>query len=784
MDEILGTDREPIPSRPGRIPPTPTEHAQEFNEILSSVVLQLHRFKLETESALKRVRQEYKSVYQLLKHKDPRQTTSVFTPDVAKLLFKTDEPTHVELYATHKLLADDRDHFALDETRHVDTATFLVHSFRDVLIVAQVASWIRDWSAEIQSFLDKCCKLIVLSRSLPKTTLPTKLDVPVPSELHFSENDRYIIEALVAYVTGRRGFISTDLIALIPLILKRSGMYEADVVKNPGRNAVRLLLTEIGIWQPSENILSHMDAGVSVQRMYREQKVNEVFEDANAEIRHDFGDLPVYTIDDASAHELDDAISIEETDQGTWLHIHIANPSAFFGPQSHLASVARLRQNSLYLPNQFRPMLPASESVRGFSRASEAMPTMTFSARLSSDGNIADYKVRPGLVRNIKILTYTDVNRVIFPGEETRQQVWWTGSYTKPDYEAEGKTFNAITPEIQSHLEAIKNLVWIHRNWRTDHGALRMKWLNTTVELNPKPLDWRPTTPEPSETSNSAALRKTIPTFIRGHAGVKLTFNDQFIGSRSLIEEMMIIAGRVAGHFAREHNLPVAYRGLNTNMPESLQEECRSLHNSGTWELPSTLSRRVVATSAGWTVQTSPVPQSHNLLGISAANGGYVQVTSPMRRYLDNLAHWQFEAHLRGSSLPFSLAELTGTGETSLAQAARRVYRRAHFQRRIIQFYAAHAVSQLLADPDGVGSTHLEFMSGKPRLTGFLVDVVEVKDTRYMLPRLIGIQELGIQGLLVLEPHEKLPPFEKEFAIEIQEVNNVDGQIVCKLKHS
>jgi exoribonuclease-2 len=760
---------------------------QEFNETLSDVVSQLHRFKLETESALKQVRLEYKSVYQLLKHKDPRQTTSVFTPDVAKLLFKTDKPTHVELYATHKLLADDRDHFALDASRHVDTATFLVHSLRDVLIITRVTSWIRDWSTEIESFLDKCRKLIALSRSLPKTTSPAKLDVPVPSELNFTENDGYIIEAITAYVTGRRGFISTDLAALIPLILKRSGMYEADVVKDLGPNAGRLLLTEIGVWQPSENVLSHMDAGVSVQRMYREQEINEVFEDANAEIRHDFGELPVYTIDDASAHELDDAISIEETDQGTWLHIHIANPSAFFGPQSHLASIARLRQTSLYLPNQFLPMLPTSESVRGFSRGSEAMPTMTFSARLSSDGNIAEYKVRPGLVRNVKILTYTDVNRVIFPGEETRRQVWWTGSYTKPDYEAAGKTFDVITPEIQSRLEAIKNLVRTHRNWRTDQGALRMKWLNTTVELNPKPLDWQLTTPEQSETSNSAALRRSIPTFIptfiRGQAGVKLTFNDQFIGSRSLIEEMMIIAGRVAGHFAREHNLPVAYRGLNTNIPRSLQEECRSLHNAGTWELPSTLSRRVIATSAGWTVQTSPIPQSHDLLGISAANGGYVQVTSPMRRYLDNLAHWQFEAHLRGSSLPFTLAELTGTGETSLAQAARRVYRRAHYQRRVIRFYAANAVSQLLADPDGVGSTHLEFVRGKPRLTGFLVDVVEVKDTKYVMPRLIGIVELGIQGVLVLEPHEQLPPFEKEFAIEIREVNDVDGQVVCRLRH-
>ena len=46
-----------------------------------------------------------------------------------------------------------------------------------------------------------------------------------------------------------------------------------------------------------------------------------------------------------------------------------------------------------------------------------------------------------------------------------------------------------------------------------------------------------------------------------------LSFGDQSSRSRSLIEEMMIIAGRVAGLFAQQHNLPVAYRGLTTNIP-------------------------------------------------------------------------------------------------------------------------------------------------------------------------------------------------------------------------
>ena len=493
--------------------------------------------------------------------------------------------------------------------------------------------------------------------------------------------------------------------------------------------------------------------------------------------------LPVYTIDDESAHELDDGISVEETDQGIWLHIHIANPSAFLSPQSHIAQLARLRQTSLYLPDQMYPMLPVGDedfSVIGFSKDSKVMPTMTFSARLSSDGNIADYKVRPGLVRNVKVLTYDDVNKVVFPDEVPKRKAWWTPSYSTPNYTAMGKSFDFISAEMQSHLRLIENTIQSHRTWRTNQGALRLNFNSASIRVNPKPLQFEiPTAPQ-TRKSDLAALRKSVPTFVRGNAGIMLSVGVESSRPRSLIEEMMIIAGRVAGLFAKQHNLPVAYRGLTTNIPEYLLEKCRSMHTSGMQQLPSTLSRQVIATTGGWILQQSPTPQNHDLLGISAKNGGYVQVTSPMRRYLDILAHWQFEAHLRGSSLPFSLSQLAGTGELSLLQASRRLFRRVYMSRKYNQFFAAHAVSQLISDPDGIGSTHLEFVHGKPRLTGFRVDK-EIQGTTYLIPRMIGIKELGIYGNLLLRSNEKLPEFEREFSVEIQEVDDIDGHVICRL---
>uniref|UniRef100_A0A7S0R207 RNB domain-containing protein n=1 Tax=Pyramimonas obovata TaxID=1411642 RepID=A0A7S0R207_9CHLO len=51
---------------------------------------------------------------------------------------------------------------------------------------------------------------------------------------------------------------------------------------------------------------------------------------------------------------------------------------------------------------------------------------------------------------------------------------------------------------------------------------------------------------------------------------------------------------------------------------------------------------------------TSTQPARHSSLGLEA----YVQVTSPIRRYADLLAHYQLKAYLHGRPLPFTADEL------------------------------------------------------------------------------------------------------------------------------
>ena len=115
--------------------------------------------------------------------------------------------------------------------------------------------------------------------------------------------------------------------------------------------------------------------------------------------------------------------------------------------------------------------------------------------------------------------------------------------------------------------------------------------------------------------------------------------------SRQLVAEMMILAGEVAGRYGQEHQLPLPFR--SQPQPELPSEEELLQLPSG--PVRSCALRRCMPRS-----EMSTSPARHSSLALDT----YTQVTSPIRRYTDLLAHFQIKAHLRGVDLPFSLVEL------------------------------------------------------------------------------------------------------------------------------
>jgi ribonuclease R len=74
--------------------------------------------------------------------------------------------------------------------------------------------------------------------------------------------------------------------------------------------------------------------------------------------RRDLRDLPTFTVDPASAHDFDDAVSASRTERGFRLWIHIADVAAHVRPGGALEKEARRRANSTYVPERVAPMLP------------------------------------------------------------------------------------------------------------------------------------------------------------------------------------------------------------------------------------------------------------------------------------------------------------------------------------------------------------------------------------------------------------------------------------------
>jgi exoribonuclease II len=111
--------------------------------------------------------------------------------------------------------------------------------------------------------------------------------------------------------------------------------------------------------------------------------------------------------------------------------------------------------------------------------------------------------------------------------------------------------------------------------------------------------------------------------------------------ARELVAEMMILAGEVGARYAQTHQIPLPFR--SQPQPELPSEE-------ELWQIPAGPPRACAIRRCMPRSEMGITPSRHSGLGLEL----YTQVTSPIRRYSDLLAHFQIKAHLRGEELPFS----------------------------------------------------------------------------------------------------------------------------------
>ncbi|OMO91573.1 Ribonuclease II/R [Corchorus olitorius] len=193
-------------------------------------------------------------------------------------------------------------------------------------------------------------------------------------------------------------------------------------------------------------------------------------------------------------------------------------------------------------------------------------------------------------------------------------------SIIKPTYMLtyESATELLNRPEEEPELKILSEAAALRLKWRRQQGAIE------TPTLDPRITVVNPEDPE--------------PTF-------NLYVENQANPAKRLVTEMMILCGQVIATFGSSNNLALPYRG----QPQS------NIDISAFSYLPEgpVRSSAIVKTMRAAKIDFRK-PIRHASLGLS----GYVQFTSPIRRYLDLLAHYQVKAFLRGESPPFSAGQL------------------------------------------------------------------------------------------------------------------------------
>ncbi|KAI9488826.1 hypothetical protein BDB00DRAFT_24860 [Zychaea mexicana] len=650
---------------------------------------------------------------------------------LAQWAFNTRTPSTEQLHATFLHLINDNVNFI--PTINVRTSgLWMFRPKKETKLIQEITESVRSNDEAYTGFIRRAKQLVEFYQAHADPLLGTfshaSLDVAKAS-YNLTETDAKFINFIADWVKSPATGIHTPHEIFAPTILKGLGCYSDHLFVD--RGLAMQFLKQIGMFKPWDNSMLIQNAGNLVDDYVwsdKATKMDETMErhaniflqgqldqsgfharDPCDAIRHDFGDMPVYTIDDQAAKEIDDGISIERipgsNGDDVWLHVHIADPSAYIPPTHELAKVMEQRGQTLYLPEQHFPILPSSLASEKFSLGSSAHTNsngsqyaLTFSARLNKAGDMQAWKLRPSLVKNVKKLYYSDVDEFILPHAAdtvpSEPLVDFNKKFAHPTsipplHQASSSSSSSVTKECEQDLLDIFKLTSQHSRFRFDQGALNFVRPNPYVELEPQPL----ALPNIHFASPSLSYASTLPVVRVG------LDNSSISPAKRMVAEAMIMGGRIASHYAQEHGVIIPHRTQTwpdnaSNTDIELRQHMLNERDSSTGVigLRNVLQYLGILPPASIST-TSGLP--HILMGIP---NGYVKATSPLRRYLDIVTHWQLKAHLLKEPAPFTQDRL----ETVLIPRMEAREKQLSFlQQDCLQYWVIELMQRLMADSHG-----------------------------------------------------------------------------------
>lgn len=613
------------------------------------------------------------------------------------------EPSPPDLLAVRKSLNRNGFRFRSDRRSQRLTNVYSIRPSEHVEMVERVHGWIREYqeyraisqeklyekmprkfqgAIYVQQFLDKTRRLVAHSRKDRDGTdtyigpskagsSPIGTDTRFKTEWseHFSSRDRQIIEFLKAWCLTSQFSHSANYQSASCALIAATGLYKLGDVAVIAQtthiedlistNLGLVFLQEMGVCSPFENrylydeslMLPHFQSSRNVELLRTKTDLmmeSPDFVDSMAHLRRDFGSQTVYCIDDPGAKEIDDGLSIEHIEGNPsemWLHVHVANPTAFFDKTSALSGLAAHMTETVYTPEKTFSMLP-EWVTQGFFSLKADRPVLTFSSRVNAEGKVLEKKIQSGIIRKVVTVSPGELAEIFGDAVESEMKSLTVGGEvpTSPPR----KPLALTTAQIEDLQEMFK-LTKAMASRRLDSATVRHKDAVPSVQVF-----------ERSESVGLTPIPLSLERarFIKGDPIIALTcYSDRrgsltmdisYFKSSNIVEEAMLSACAAAASWCAERNIPSLFRGTTSHIDlfesENPHEKLKAIVRKEAEErgtVPAQLIDKFLGT-IGRTIMHS-APFSHKTLGLPS----YMRVTSPLRRFTDMIGHWQIEAALR-----------------------------------------------------------------------------------------------------------------------------------------
>ncbi len=399
-------------------------------------------------------------------------------------------------------------------------------------------------------------------------------------------------------------------------------------VTNRGTSHSRLsckITQVIGTVSSSQKAVQVLLAEKNVQTEFPQAVISEarkviVGTDLDAEYakRTDLRHLPIFTIDSASTKDIDDAISVEKTEKGYKLGVHIADVSFYVRGSSEVDKTAYDRGTSIYFGDSVIPMLP-KEYSNDVCSLNENSDRLAFSCLmwLDNEGNITNYKFEKTIIHSRVKGVYSEINDIL------------SGNISDDMREK----YSAVWPQIS----VMKELFSLLRAIRVARGSMDIESDEAYIVFDEK--------------GKAVGIKKRT----RGE-------------SEMIIEEFMLCANNCAAAFGKKHNLPFVYRthtapdaeklitlkenigriglSLSQDKSKTLQQAMSELLDKtrGT-NLQNVVHKQVLRSQSK--AKYSDQPLGH--FGIVLDD--YAHFTSPIRRYADLAIHRILSEYVAGANM-------------------------------------------------------------------------------------------------------------------------------------